>query len=772
MAQELIGFKIQIEGQEKVVNTIGEMKDLLMEANAELVKAEDNFGQYSKEAETAAKKVNEIKTAVEQATGKKITFDSKQASQAFSDIKEKINKANIELDNAKTNFGEYSKEAIDAKAKIDELNQSVSELSDKSIKLDGDTATKSVGSIKQQLKEANLELIKAQQEFGDYSAEAIAAAKKVAGLKDAVQEAAETAQLFDPGKKFQAFAGALSAAAGGIAAVQGAIGLVGEESEDLQKTLVKVQSALALSQGLSAITDSAKDFARLKVVVVDAFKAIRLAIGSTGIGAIVIAVGALVAYWDEIKAAVSGVSEEQNELNKKTQANLETEKEKLNAIGGQENILKLQGKSEKEILDIKIKQTDQVIAATEESIKQQQITLKGQIEASKRNKEILEGILKFLTVPITALLKAVDYVGKALGKDFGLEEKVFGGIAKLVFDPKGVEEEGQKTIKELDNQLLQLKNQRAGFQLSIQNINKQASDKAAEQRKKDFDKELEDEKKRQERLRELQQITEEANFERKKERNEIDKNIDASFAKEKEQLALTQLNSFQFKVDELRLLNLQNLQNDVTKEIEIRQFAIQEQQRINEENYNKGIVDRNAYLARKKELDNAEMALDEEVYQNKVQLAQSASGVLSGLSELAGRDTAAGKALAIAQATIDTFTSASTIFRQAAKNPITIANPAYPYLMAAPAVLSGIARVKQIASIKIPGGGGVATQAIGQPANAPIAPAAPLVNTRTQLDSTTIQEMGNVTNRAYVIESDVTNSQERIRRINRAARLG
>ena len=45
------------------------------------------------------------------------------------------------------------------------------------------------------------------------------------------------------------------------------------------------------------------------------------------------------------------------------------------------------------------------------------------------------------------------------------------------------------------------------------------------------------------------------------------------------------------------------------------------------------------------------------------------------------------------------------------------------------------------------------------------------INTRTQLDAATIQQMGSATNRAYVVESDVTNSQERIRRINRAARL-
>jgi len=61
-----------------------------------------------------------------------------------------------------------------------------------------------IGNLKKDLKEANLQLIEAQKNFGDYSKEAIAAAQKVAGLKDSIQEAKETADLFDPGKKFQA----------------------------------------------------------------------------------------------------------------------------------------------------------------------------------------------------------------------------------------------------------------------------------------------------------------------------------------------------------------------------------------------------------------------------------------------------------------------------------------------------------------------------------------------------------------------------------------
>ena len=132
-------------------------------------------------------------------------------------------------------------------------------------------------SLKAQIKEATIELIQAQEKFGDYSKEALSAAKNLAQLRDKIAEAGETAALFDPGKKFQAVAGAVSAMASGFAVAQGAMGLFGAESEEVEKTLLKVQSAMALSQGLSTIADSAKDFQRLKAIVVDAMKSIAAA---------------------------------------------------------------------------------------------------------------------------------------------------------------------------------------------------------------------------------------------------------------------------------------------------------------------------------------------------------------------------------------------------------------------------------------------------------------------------------------------------------------
>jgi actin-related protein len=169
-------------------------------------------------------------------------------------------------------------------------------------------AVESIGNVKKALKEANAELVNAQSNFGDYSQEAIKAAKRVAELKDKISEARETADLFDPGKKFQVFAGAINAVAGGFTAVQGALGIVGAESEELQKSLLKVQSALALSQGLSAITDSAKDFQRLATVVktnvVTAFSTLRGALIATGIGALAIGVALVAANFDKVKKAV------------------------------------------------------------------------------------------------------------------------------------------------------------------------------------------------------------------------------------------------------------------------------------------------------------------------------------------------------------------------------------------------------------------------------------------------------------------------------------
>jgi hypothetical protein len=57
-------------------------------------------------------------------------------------------------------------------------------------------------------------------------------------------------------------------------------------------------------------------------------------------------------------------------------------------------------------------------------------------------------------------------------------------LAKLGFDPKKTKEEGNKVVEEANKTLLKLKNDRAGYQLAINDINKKAEDTEAEKKEK------------------------------------------------------------------------------------------------------------------------------------------------------------------------------------------------------------------------------------------------------------------------------------------------
>jgi hypothetical protein len=361
----------------------------------------------------------------------------------------------------------------------------------------------SLGSLKSQLRAAQNEVTAMAEKFGATSEQAVKAAKKAAELKDAIGDAKALTDAFNPDAKFNALSASIGGALNGFQAFEGALGLVGVESESVQKTLLKVQSAMALSQGVQGLLEAKDSFKQLGAVAADALKGIRTGIAATGIGLLVIAVGTLVAYWDDIKSAISGVSAEQEALNVKSQKDVDLQKEKLESLDSQDNILKLQGLTEKQILQLKVKQTDEAIKAYEISIKNQEQTLKAQIQAEQRNKEILKGILQFILAPINLLLKTVDEIGAFLGKDWNLQDQVMDWTASLIFDPKEVEEEGMKAIAESKKALAELKNQQAGFKLEIQAIDKQAADARRQAQKEANDKRVADEKEKNDKLKEL-----------------------------------------------------------------------------------------------------------------------------------------------------------------------------------------------------------------------------------------------------------------------------
>jgi len=338
---------------------------------------------------------------------------------------------------------------------------------------------KQTESLRTQLRKAQQDVAELSAKFGATSKEAVEAAKRAGELKDKIGDARSLTDAFNPDAKFKALSASLAGVTSGFAAYQGALGLVGVENKNLEQQLLKVQSAMALANGLQSLGEARDSFKQLKAVAIDAFNGIKTAIGSTGIGLLVIALGAIYTYWDDIKEVVGGVSEEQKNLNELTNKNLEAEKQKLSTMGNQDNILRLQGKTEKEILQSKIRQTDEVIKATELSIKNAEITLQSQIEAEARNKKILTGFLEIIQFVPLQILKLVDLLGEAIGKNFNLASRFKDFATGLIFDPEKVKTEGEAAIKAQRDSLEKLKNDRAGYQLAINEIDKKNAEERA-----------------------------------------------------------------------------------------------------------------------------------------------------------------------------------------------------------------------------------------------------------------------------------------------------
>jgi hypothetical protein len=141
------------------------------------------------------------------------------------------------------------------------------------------------------------------------------------------------------------------------------------------------------------------------------------------------------------------------------------------------------------------------------------------------------------------------------------------------------------------------------------------------------------------------------------------------------------------------------------------------------------------------------------------------------ISQLLGQTTAAGKAFAIAEATINTYKAASQVFAAPVPGvaPVSLGVKIATMISA---LATGFKNVRAIIATKPSGTVGNPPSITPNNTQAPIAPTPTPQVTSTLLNAQAIQQLGSATNRAYVLESDVTNSQERIRRINRAARLG
>lgn len=209
-----------------------------------------------------------------------------------------------------------------------------------------------------------------------------AAAQAVANLRDESDDANDSVNALTGAGKFQAVTKSIAAVAGGFTAIQGAIGLAGGESEDFQKTIAKVQSAMALTQGLTALEDVGNSFKNVGKIGSDAFKslgknadgtfsAMKAGLKGLGIGLIVAALVLVIDNFEKIKKIVTdlvpglgkvfefiesatnaikdflGFSSEAERANEKREVQLKKEGESVDLLT---KLLRQQGKERKALL--------------------------------------------------------------------------------------------------------------------------------------------------------------------------------------------------------------------------------------------------------------------------------------------------------------------------------------------------------------------------------------------------------------------------------------
>lgn len=575
----------------------------------------------------------------------------------------------------------------------------MSELAGVQIQIGGDTKViQTVGDLKKLLKEAQFEALKMTSQFGETSKEALAAAKNVAMLKDMIKDTSERVDLFDPGKKFQVFSNAVSAAAGGISALQGAMGLFGAESEDVQKTLLKVQSALALSQGLSVIADATKDFQRLGAFISQSttylkanelatkaaaatmrlfgvsvnatstsFKVLKGAIAATGIGLLVVALGEAVSWMQSFTSSTEEAAKAQKELNEMlTKTATGALKAETSALERETKLLvaraKARGDSEKQILDLEQSGRRLRISALQRYYDEVKNT---------DNQAADDALNQIKEIQNDGLIAEANYQEQLRNKKEEAHKKDLEDAKRRNEEAKKAQEERNK--REFDDLQIRLK----GAEFITESAKQAEADRI---------------KREQEQLEEIEKLTE-------------------------------------------REIELESLKSEAVIKADI------EKRKSNQ-----------AYLDSKKVL-----------LQSEIELAFA-------LSDLIGRQTAVGKGIAIAAATINTYQAAT----EALKANYGIFGPAAQiarFVAVATTIATGLKQVREIARVQVPGGGGGGA-APSVSSAAPLSPQSTIAANQVTLDQRSINALGNQAIRAYVVENDITRSQNRIRRIERSTRFG
>ena len=337
-------------------------------------------------------------------------------------------------------------------------------------------------------------------------------------FKDAMGDAQDKIEPLKA--KFESVQKVAAGVASGFAAFQGVVALMGVENEKLEKTFVQLQAAMAIAQGIGGLGDLVEGVSQAKVAFsktitsvktfITSLKGIKLAIAATGIGALVVAVGMLVEHFWSMADAEDKVAENEKKIEEAASNAQKKIKEMKDELEETSTASKLAINQEllKKLNEVGISTTAATKAFEEYQDALDSLSYDEQLEAAQKFQEQVESIgkeideLKKSPIEIKTPINNTNVSGSFVGP-YAQQIVVENEVNKKL-------EERQQKLKELEAEYgeykkVALEATQALQETTIKNA-KDENDKAEEQRKENAQKAIENERKTQEKIREIQSI--------------------------------------------------------------------------------------------------------------------------------------------------------------------------------------------------------------------------------------------------------------------------
>jgi hypothetical protein len=603
-----------------------------------------------------------------------------------------------------------------------------------------------LGSLRSQLRQAQAEVAALSDKFGATSREAAEAAKRAAELKDRIEDAKNLTDAFNPDAKFNALSRSIGGALDGFQAFEGAIGLVGVESEALQKTLLKVQSAMALSQGVQGVMEAKDSFIQLGAVVKNAFAGMTTASKvflASGIGLVVAALGLLIAKWDDVKAALTPATAQAQRFATSTAESAEAARSALANFDEYEKTLKRLGYTEEDIAEKRKKRFKEAIDKSKQELQAAEKLYKSQ-------KRDLESV------------KIFDKLGlNATGRLFYGDEETAKGQ--------------RKHVAELRKQLEKLKNDEYAMRQQAKEARKQEQEdnKAElEQRRKEAEDRAKDaSQKRKDELALIAQYNREATDLFKSEYEKQVRDINEKYAA---QIALAK--KYNKDIKDLEAAQAKELEDALDKSMKpietlsLQKFQVQQRDLGNL----RGSI--NTELQAKQEAADLEIdilqskadrarRIEEQSQSFKVKATLDGLAAVASIAELFGKKSEAAakrafqvqKAANIASALITTYQNATSAYASQFTPIPTPDSPIRGGIAAGIAVASGLANVAKISQQKFEGGG--STGGGGGTGGGSIPSVSPSFNVVGNSGMNQLAQIQQTPVQAFVVSGEVTSAQ-------------